>query len=185
MKRFQDPKWVASQALSLDYNYAMSEFVWEHGLKEADLEALVPRLAAIDQELAAGRASGRLGFMDLPYQVEVLEEIRHVAKPLLEWCWSFVVLGIGGSALWARALHQALCHPQYNLFPLARRRHRPSLWVADNIDADFFYGLLDGLELRRTAFNVISKSGSTAETLAQFLFVYSLLQSRVGADKAR
>lgn len=185
MKRFQDAKWVASQAIILDYNYAMHDFVGEHGLKEAELEALAPRLAALDQDLAAGRQSGRLGFLDLPYQFEVLKEIRHVAKPILEWCWSFVVLGIGGSALGARALHQALSHPQHNLFPLARRQHRPSLWVADNIDADFFYGLLDGLELRRTGFNVISKSGSTAETLAQFLFIYRLLKGRVGADKAR
>ncbi len=185
MKRYGDPKWVASQAISLDYNYAMKDFVGEHGLKEAELEALAPRLTAIAEDLAAGRQSGRLGFMDLPYQFEVLKEIRQVSKPILEWCWSFVVLGIGGSALGARALHQALCHPQYNLFPLARRQHRPSLWVADNIDADFFYGLLDGLELRRTAFNVISKSGTTAETLAQFLFIYGLLKGRVGADKAR
>ncbi len=185
MKRYGDPKWVASQAISLDYNYAMKDFVGEHGLKEAELEALAPRLTAIAEDLAAGRQSGRLGFMDLPYQFEVLKEIRQVSKPILEWCWSFVVLGIGGSALGARALQQALCHPQFNLFPLARRQHRPSLWVADNIDADFFYGLLDGLELRRTAFNVISKSGTTAETLAQFLFIYGLLKGRVGADKAR
>ena len=185
MKRHEDPKWVAGQALSLDYNYAMSEFVREHGLKEGDLEDLTPRLAAVARELAAGRQSGLLAFMDLPYQVEVLTEIRRVSKSLLEWCWSFVVLGIGGSALGARALHQALCHPQYNHFSLARRHHRPSLWVADNIDADWFYGLLDGLELRRTAFNVISKSGSTAETLAQFLFIYRLLKGRFGVDQAR
>jgi glucose-6-phosphate isomerase len=185
MRRYQDPEWVKSQALSLDYNYAMSEFVGEQGLTEAELKELAPRLQALDEELQAGRQSGRLGFMDLPYQTQVLEEVRRVSKPLLEWCWHWVVLGIGGSALGSRALHQALCHPQYNLFPLARRHHRPALWVADNIDPDQFYGLLDGLELRRTAFNVISKSGSTAETLAQFLFVYGLLKGRLGADKTR
>jgi glucose-6-phosphate isomerase len=184
-KRYQDAQWVASQAITLDYNYAMAEFVGEQGLKEGELEALAPRLQALDQELAAGRQSGRLGFLELPYQEQVLQEIRRVAKPLLEWCWHLVVLGIGGSALGARALHQALCHPQYNYFPLARRQHRPNLWVADNIDPDFCYGLLDGLELRRTVFNVISKSGSTAETLAQFLWVYGLLKGRMGADKAR
>lgn len=185
MKRYQDPRWVESQAISLDYNYAMQEFVGEQGLKEGELEGLAPRLAALDQDLKAGRQSGRLGFLELPYQEQVLKEVRKVARPLQEWCWNLVVLGIGGSALGARALHQALCHPQHNHLSVARRHHRLALWVADNIDTDFFYGLLDGLELRRTAFNVISKSGSTAETLAQFLWVYRLLKGRMGADKAR
>ena len=184
-KRFEDPKWAASQALILDYNYCMAEFVGEQGLSPQDLEDLAPRLAAVHEELGNNRRTGRLAFMDLPYQQEMLPAVQRVAKPLLEWCWDFVVLGIGGSALGARALHQALCHPQFNRFPLARRQHRPALWVLDNIDPDNFHGMLDGLELRRTAFNVISKSGSTAETLAQFLFAYHLLKGRLGAAKAR
>jgi len=184
-KRFEDPKWVAGQAIGLDYNNCMSEFVGEQGLSAAELEDLAPRLAAVHQELAEARRSGSLAFMDLPYQTAALANIRQVAKPLLEWCWEFVVLGIGGSALGARALHQALCSPQYNRFNMARRHHRPALWVLDNIDPDNFFGMLDGLELRRTAFNVISKSGSTAETLAQFLFTYQLLKGRLGEAKAR
>jgi len=184
-KRFEDPKWAASQALRLDYNYCMAEFVGDQGLSAGELEELNPSLAAASQELAEARQSGRLAFLELPYQQEMLAAVRRVAKPLLEWCWDFVVLGIGGSALGARALHQALCHPQYNRFNMARRQHRPALWVLDNIDPDHFYGMLDGLELRRTAFNVISKSGSTAETLSQFLFAYDFMRGRVGEAKAR
>jgi glucose-6-phosphate isomerase len=184
-KRFEDPKWLAGQAIGLDFNNCMSEFVGEQGLNAAELEELAPRLAAVHQELAEARRNGNLAFMELPYQTAALANIRQVAKPLMEWCWEFVVLGIGGSALGARALHQALCHPQYNRFNMARRHHRPALWVLDNIDPDNFHGMLDGLELRRTAFNVISKSGSTAETLAQFLFAYQLLKGRLGEAKAR
>jgi glucose-6-phosphate isomerase len=185
MKRYDDPKWVQGMKVSLDHNYAMAEFLGEGGLKETDLKGLAPRLGAFHQDLAAQSESGRLGFMELPYQGQIVKEIRLVAKPLLDWCWDVVVLGIGGSALGARALHQALCHPQHNKFPMARRQHRPGLWVADNIDPDYLYGLLDGLDMRRTGFNVISKSGNTAETLAQFLWIYRLLQGRAGAAKAR
>lgn len=184
-KRFDDPKWAAGQAISLDYNHCMTEFVGDQGLGASDLEGLAPKLAAAHPELAEARRSGSLAFMELPYQTQVLAAVRQVAKPLLEWCWDFVVLGIGGSALGTRALHQALCHPQYNRFNMARRQHRPALWILDNIDPDNFHGMLDGLELRRTAFNVISKSGSTAETLAQFLFAYHLLKGRLGEAKAR
>jgi glucose-6-phosphate isomerase len=163
----------------------MDEFVGDQGLSASALEGLAPRLAAASQELGQARQEGRLAFLELPYQQEMLAAVRQVAKPLLEWCWDFVVLGIGGSALGARALHQALCHPQYNRFNMARRQHRPALWILDNIDPDHFHGMLDGLELKRTAFNVISKSGNTPETLAQFLFAYHLLRRRVGEAKAR
>lgn len=185
MKRYEDPTWTARQAVSLDYNYAMADFVGERGLRPEEMQGLNSRMAAIHEDLEKGRQEGRLAFYDLPYQTETVKEIRRVAKPLLEWCWEFVVLGIGGSALGARALHQALCQPQHNRLPLARRQHKPSLWVLDNIDPDFMYGILDALELRRTVVNVISKSGSTAETLAQFLFLYQILKNRVGEEKAR
>jgi glucose-6-phosphate isomerase len=56
----------------------------------------------------------------------------------------------------------------------------------DNIDPDFMYGMLDALNIKRVAVNVISKSGTTAETLAQILFLYRLLAGRLGGeDKAQ
>ncbi len=185
MKRYEDPAWTARMAVGLDYNYAMADFVGEQGLRLEEVEALDSRLAAIHEDLEKGRQEGRLAFYELPYQVEIVKEIRQVTKPLLEWCWEFIVLGIGGSALGARALHQALCHPQHNKLPLGRRQHKPSLWVLDNIDPDYMYGILDALELRRAMVNVISKSGSTAETLAQLLFLFRVLKARLGEDKAR
>ncbi len=185
MDRFDDSAWTAKMAVGLDFNYAMADFVAQHGLTWEELTALAPRMAAVHKRLEEGRQNGRLAFMDLPYDQNLVREIQAVAKPLLEFLWEFVVLGIGGSALGARALHQALCHPQHNRLPLGRRAHKPSLWVLDNIDPDWLYGILDGLDLRRTGVNVISKSGSTAETLAQFLFVHHMLKNRVGEDRLR
>ncbi len=182
MKHYEDPKWTATQAISLDYNYAMADFVGDRGLRAEELDPLTPKLAQVHEELQAGRASGTYAFFDLPYETEVVNDIRRLAKPLLEWCWEFIVLGIGGSALGARALHQALCHPQHNLLPVGRRKHHPGLWVLDNIDPDFMYGMLDALNMKRVAVNVISKSGSTAETMAQFLFLCRLLASRLGGE---
>ncbi|MFP3867532.1 MAG: glucose-6-phosphate isomerase [Desulfobacteraceae bacterium] len=186
MKRYQNAKWTRAMALSLDYNYAMADLVGAaNGLRAEELEELTPRIQELDQDLKSRRQQGELAFYELPYRQETITEVNSLAKPLLEWFWDFIVLGIGGSALGARALHQALCHPQFNLLPLARRQHKPRLMVADNIDPDGFYGLLDAVDLRRTVFNVISKSGSTAETLSQFLFVYGMLKGRLGAERAR
>jgi len=185
-KNYVNPEWVESMAITADYNFAMAEFVGEaNGLTDQALEALTPRLEAAHRDLAERRQAGELAFFDLPYQEDTLTEVKRLARSLKEWCWDLVVLGIGGSALGARALHQALCHPSHNLFPPARRHYHSRLIVADNIEPDWFYGILDGLDLRRSVVNVISKSGSTAETLAQFLFLYSLLKGRLGAEKVR
>jgi hypothetical protein len=87
MKPYEDPKWAQSMKLSLDHNYAMAEFLGESGLTESDLQGLAPRLRAFHQSLAGQREGGQLGFMELPYQTQVVKEVRKVAKPLLEWCW--------------------------------------------------------------------------------------------------
>jgi glucose-6-phosphate isomerase len=181
-KRYEDPHWTETQVLTLDYHGAMAEGVGEAGLRDEDLEELASTLGVLDRELAAARQNGRLAFLELPYQVHVLPEIRRLTKPLLEWCWEFVVLATDGLALGVKALHQALCHPQHNYMPIGQRHHRPGLWVVDSPDSDRLYGLLDSLRLRRTVFNVISKSGSGAQTLAQFLFVYRLMQTRVSGQ---
>ena len=92
MKHYEDPKWAQSMQLSLDHNYAMAEFLGESGLTDSDLQGLAPRLKAFHQSLASQREAGQLGFMELPYQTQVVKEVRQVAKPLLG-----VVLGCGGA----------------------------------------------------------------------------------------
>ncbi len=110
---------------------------------------------------------------------------QEAARQLKEWCRDVLVLGVGGAAAGIRALQQALCHPSHNLFPVGRRQYHSRLFVFDNIDPDSFYGLLDDLELKRLLVNVISKSGTTPATLAKFLFVYNLMQGRLGEAKAK
>lgn len=176
----------AKMAVGIDYNFVMSEFLGaENGLQAQELEELTPRLQDIDQQLKAGRDRGAIGFFDLPYDEQLVKEIKKLTKQCKEWCRDVLVLGIGGSALGARALQQALCHPAHNFFPIGRRQYHSRLFVADNIDPDSFYGRLDDLELKRLLVNVVSKSGGTAETIAQFQFVYSLLKGRLGEVKAR
>jgi glucose-6-phosphate isomerase len=174
------------QPVTLDYAFVMSDCLGPaHGLPEESFAELNPRLEELDRQIKAWRADGTMGFFDLPYDPVVVTEIKKVAKQLKEWCRDVLVLGVGGTAAGIRALQQALCHPSHNLFPVGRRQYHSRLFVADNIDPDSFYGLLDDLELKRLLVNVISKSGATPATLAKFLFVYNLLQGRLGEAKAK
>ncbi len=143
---------------------------------------LAERAEAIHQDLVARRASGEFFFLDLPRQDTT--GLKNLARKLRGEVQDFVVLGIGGSALGTIALKTALCPPYYNLLS-DEKRPGPRLFVMDNVDPDTFAGLLDLLEGREAAFNVISKSGGTAETMSQFMIVHDRLKQRLGDNKLR
>ncbi|GAF90481.1 unnamed protein product, partial [marine sediment metagenome] len=94
---------------------------------------------------------------------------------------NFVVLGIGGSALGNIALQAALNHPYYNLLDKKTRGGMPRIFVMDNVDPEYFGGLLDIIDPKKTLFNLISKSGGTAEPMSQFMVVREILRKKLGA----
>jgi len=170
-------------ALKLDYNNALAENVGEHGLKLAEIRRELPRLATIAKQLKAQEEAGQLGFRKLPSAAEV-RAVKQAGRRLRAVCDDFVVLGIGGSTLGGIALTAALAHPQHNLLPRQMRRG-PRVFFADNVDPEGFEALLQVVDLRNCCFNVISKSGGTAETLAQFLVVRHRLSRALGPSGAK
>src|ERR1019366_3897256 len=96
-----------------------------------------------------------------------------------------LVLGIGGSALGAKALLNALKPPAWNEWAAKDCGGVPTLTVLENVDPVTVQAMLQRLHPRRTLVNVISKSGGTAETLAQYLIVRQWLEQAVGEAAAR
>ena len=68
----------------------------------------------------------------------------------------------------------ALCHLHYNDLPKNKRKG-PKFYVEDNVDPVRMRDLLDVIEPEKTCFKVISKSGATSETMAQYLIILDLL----------
>ena len=155
----------------IDLNGLLAAAVGAEGLDADELAGLEPDLARVREQLAARRAAGDLAFADLPLRPDDVHRVLDLAAGLRAQFDTLVVLGIGGSALGARALVSALGDPAAGL----------RVVVADSIDPDAFGALLAGLDLRRTLFNVVSKSGETAETMAQFLVVRDRLLRELGA----
>ena len=93
-----------------------------------------------------------------------------------------LVLGIGGSALGSIAMCEALLKPYWNLLSKEERGGLPRIFFLDNIDPDQINALLDMLDLKRTLVNVITKSGSTAETMSQFMIIKDRMQNLLGDD---
>ena len=172
---------MAESGITYDYNNLMSERLGsaDHGVTEAELNALAPLAARYAGEIAEERKAGKLAFMDLPGKKDVADEVRRVAADLRSRFENFVVLGIGGSALGCKALFTALTHPFHNLLH-RNRRGAPRLFVMDNVDPDQFSLFLETFDPATTVFNVISKSGNTVETAAQYLIIRDMLMERIG-----
>lgn len=112
-------------------------------------------------------------------QAAVVADMVKEAVRINESYESFVVLGIGGSALGSRALFTALKHLRHN--ELAReRRGCVKFYVADNVDPDGLSALFDVIDPKKTVFHVITKSGNTVETVAQFMLAMDRLAQALG-----
>jgi glucose-6-phosphate isomerase len=165
----------------VDYTNIMAPAVGKaNGLTDEEIAALAPLAKEAHKRLAVPRKKGKLPFFDLPYKIADAKKIVREAKKFQAAFDTLVVLGIGGSALGTVALREALLASNHNELS-AKKRPGMRLLVLDNIDPDQFADLLGGLNLKTTLFNVISKSGSTAETAAQFLIVTELLRKRLGS----
>ena len=173
------------QTIRFDFNPMMAEYVGEHGIPRAEMEKMAGAMRDAYAMVEVNRGKGMQGWMTLPYdQDEVLSAIEKTAARVREEFDAFVVLGIGGSALGPAAVHQALRHLHYNELP-KEKRGGPRLYIEDNIDPERMAALLDVIDLDKTCFNVITKSGGTAETMSQYLIVLDLLKKAVGDDYRR
>ena len=105
--------------ITVNFNNVMSENIGAKGVKVSDISALGKRIKQAAKNLKQKREDAFLGFMYLPYDVKVKEEVKKTAELIRGRFENFVVLGIGGSALGTIALKNALKHPFYNMLPQA------------------------------------------------------------------
>lgn len=152
------------------------------GITETEWQEARSRFAAAHAAVEAKRAS--LGFLSLPTNEPLLHATLDVAEQARGRFDDVLLLGIGGSALGPIALRTALRPPAWNtLAPSARDGH-PRLHVLDNVDPGTITATLARLDLPRTLVLVVSKSGGTVETMAQYLIVRDALARAVGETRA-
>jgi glucose-6-phosphate isomerase len=177
--------------LTLDYANCLAERIGTHGLDLADLahggEGAVA-VASLTERLNRSKGKGWERWRNLPFdpvRAEHLAAVREIAGRCRGRFENLIVLGIGGSALGNIALQSALNPATYNLLP-ADQRGGPRVFVVDNVDPAYFGSVLrfcaQAGGLKSTLFNVISKSGETAETAAQFMVIRDLLKKGLGQD---
>ncbi len=166
--------------VTVDYNYMMAKFLGDKGIKDSELETLKNKAAKAYDYVKENRGRDDLfmGWTELPYnQNEIVADIIETAEQVRKKFKYFVVLGIGGSALGPIMAFNALKHLHYNELPDSKR-NGPKFYVEDNVDPVRMSALLDVIEPEKTCFNVISKSGATSETMAQYLIIADILKTK-------
>ena len=123
-----------------------------------------------------------LQWMNLGYSEETVWYVKEYASMVKNRFENILILGIGGSSLGGHAITEALLKPYWNLLSKEERENYPRIFFLDNIDPDKMSGLLSFLDLKKTLVNVITKSGSTAETMAQYMIIKDLLEKELGDD---
>lgn len=120
-----------------------------------------------------------LGFRKLLFNKN--EDIKKYSKENSNRFDDIVVLGIGGSALGVTALLNSLKPINYNYLTSKKDRgNYPRLFVLDNIDPDFILPIFDIINFKKTLFIVITKSGTTTETMVQFMIVFKMMKRFLG-----
>jgi len=169
--------------IRIDYTFMTDKYLGDKGFSKKMLDEHAKIAKDAYNYVAKNRGKDELfmGWTELPYnQGEIVKDILKTAKMVREKFENFVVLGIGGSALGPQMAFTALCHLHHNELPKEKRK-APKFYVEDNVDPVRMRDLLDVIDVTKTCFNVISKSGATSETMTQYLIISDLLK-KAGED---
>lgn len=171
--------------LKFDYNNMMRDAIGDKGIEESAFEKHAKDIDGAFRAVMDNRGKGWQEWCDLPFsQDEYIDELISYCTDIKNKAGSFVVLGIGGSALGPMSVASALLHLHHNELPASRRK-APKLYVEDNVDPERMAALFDVIDLKDAYFNVITKSGETSETLSQFIILYKALKDALGEAEAK
>lgn len=159
--------------VSLDYNFTMKEFLPD-GLSNEDL---IRHIELVEKGLNRLNSMVEAKEVGFPMLADTdSSDIIQYAKDQQGRFDDMILLGIGGSSLGFEAVANALLPFYYNSLSSDKRGYFPRYWVMDNVDPFKVYWILEHCNPEKTLVVVISKSGSTVETAANFLIVFDWLK---------
>jgi glucose-6-phosphate isomerase len=151
----------------------------------SEFEAIAPQVRAAHDLLHSGTGLGNdfLGWVDLPenYDKQEFARIQAAAKKIRSDTQVFVVIGIGGSYLGARAAIEFLKSNNYN----SLKKDTPDIYfIGNSISSTALAEVLELCEGKDVSINVISKSGTTTEPAVAFRVFRSFLEKKYGKAEA-
>ncbi|WP_458379754.1 glucose-6-phosphate isomerase [Thermoclostridium stercorarium] len=167
------------------FDYKKAEgFIHEH-----EIEYLKPMVETAHTMLhqKSGPGNDFLGWLELPvsYDTSEFSRIKEAAERIRNNSDVFIVIGIGGSYLGARAAIEALAHSFHNLLPKEKRKAPQIFFAGNQISSTYLAELLDIIDGKDISVNVISKSGTTTEPAIAFRILKDYMEKKYGKAEAR
>ena len=128
-----------------------------------------------------------LGWLKLPtdYDKKEFKRIEKAAKKVQRDSDVFLVIGIGGSYLGARAVIEAMNSNFANAVPDEKSKYPKVIFAGNNLNPDYINDIIEFIGDRDLSINVISKSGTTTEPAIAFRIFREFLENKYGIDEAR
>lgn len=157
-------------------------------ISDADIQNMKEKTLAARDVLISRNGAGNdfLGWIDLPidYDKDEFDRIKAAAAKIQNDSEVFIVIGIGGSYLGARAAIDFLRHGFYNNVSKSVRKTPEIYYCGNNISSTYLKGLIDVIGDRDFSVNIISKSGTTTEPAIAFRVFKEMLERKYGHDEA-
>ena len=159
----------------------------ENFVKQEEIDAILPEVVAAQDTLnnANGKGNDFLGWVTLPNEIDdnLIASIKHDAEEIASKAKIYVVIGIGGSYLGARAVIEAL---QTDLDVLDKERKNPYIiYAGHTLSEDYYSQLINVLNHYDYALTVISKSGTTTEPAVAFRILKNHIENKYGKEEAK
>ncbi len=168
--------------IKYNYDFMSAERVGRFGFKKAEIVKLAKNLKGINKKLKQQKDDPDLSFRKLPYDKKTASQISRFSRKLRREFENLVVVGIGGSNLGAKAIYFSLMGNFANELP-KRGKDLKNHFLGETTDPAPMRDLLKVINLKKTVFYIVSKSGNTVETLSAFLFLRKKVIWRVGRKK--
>ena len=169
--------------LEFSYDFA-KKFINDHELSE-----FLPQAETAIKYLEEKKGAGKdfLGWIDLPenYDKEEFARIKKASEKIKNDSEVFIVIGIGGSYLGAKAAIEFLSHTFANKLSKEKRKSPEIYFAGTNISGVYLQHLIEVIGDRDFSINVISKSGTTTEPALAFRVFKTLLEKKYGKEGAR
>lgn len=149
--------------IEINFTNIMEDTLGDKGISREEIDALRPEIERVRESLIKRKWSD-LAFIDLPSFDT--SEIKKIAEWVRSDTDDFLLLGIGGSALGPKTILEALS-------PFHNYRKKPRVFICDNVDPTTLSHVISIINKEKTTVNVITKSGSTAETMALFMILFN------------
>lgn len=165
--------------LRLDYTHTLAHAIGAtHGLTDSEIDTLVAKFPKHHENIELMRRDAESLFFDAPYLDS--KPVKDLVKKHRGNWEDLVVLGLGGAAITPQMLIHALVGPGWNLLPSKARKGGPRISFMDNLDPWTNENLLAALDLAKTQFLIVTKTGQTPETNALILWLLEHLKKKGG-----